>query len=74
MRKEEAMKKPKAEDYLPKKDPSDDQTTINFRVTVGLKAEFEAALANLGIDSATDFFKGQMQWIIDRSKAEKKRT
>lgn len=71
---EEGMRKPKAEDYLPKQDPDSEPTTINFRVNTGFKREFEAALKSLGIESATDFFKGQMQWIIDRAKAEKRRS
>lgn len=65
------MKSAKPEDYLPKKQsPDDELVPMSLRVPAGLKADFEKALKKMGFNQ-TDFFRGQMQWLIDYSKNEK---
>ena len=65
------MKGVKPEDYLPpKQSPGDELVPMSLRVPSKLKAEFEKALKKMGFNQ-TDFFRGQMQWIVDYSKGEK---
>ena len=65
------MKSVKPEDYLPEKQsPGDELVPMSLRVPSKLKAEFEKALKKMGFNQ-TDFFRGQMQWLVDYSKTEK---
>lgn len=65
------MKSVKPEDYLPQKQsPGDELVPMSLRVPSKLKAEFEKALKKMGFNQ-TDFFRGQMQWLVDYSKADK---
>ncbi len=65
------MKNIKPEDYLPKKHGEADQLVpISLRVPSKLKAEFEKALKKMDFNQ-TDFFRGQMQWLVDYTKASK---
>ena len=67
----DAMKNVKPEDYLPQKQsPGDELVPLSLRVPAKLKADFEKALKTMGFNQ-TDFFRGQMQWLIDYSKTKK---
>ncbi len=67
----DAMKNIKPEDYLPQKQsPGDELVPLGLRVPAKLKADFERALKTMGFNQ-TDFFRGQMQWLIDYSKTKK---
>jgi hypothetical protein len=67
------MKAPKPEEYLPKPHSAeDDLVPVNFRVPSGLKSEFEEALKKMGFNQ-TDFFRGQMKWLIDHARSKKPR-
>ncbi len=65
------MKNIKPEDYLPKRQGDVDQLVpISLRVPSRLKNEFEKALNKMEFNQ-TDFFRGQMQWLVDYTKANK---
>lgn len=65
------MKSVKPEDYLPEKQsPGDELVPMSLRVPSKLKADFEKALKKMGFNQ-TDFFRGQMQWLVDYSKVDK---
>lgn len=65
------MKSIKPENYLPQKHTEGNELVpISLRVPAKLKAEFEKALKKMEFNQ-TDFLRGQMQWLVDYSKANK---